>query len=162
MAAGVRDLMVHDIDLALHVVNQQPQGSPRVTACGYDSDGIAYVCAQYVSLGGAEVEMCCGRLPGAQVRHIRASGDVLACHADLLRRLVDLQGPSAEQRKLLVSAPVDALGAQLQEFIRFLGTGDKGRLAMLDSVHASLIMCAEIEELAEIRSPSSATFAIKQ
>lgn len=125
----VGDLMVHDIDIALHVFKQHVHGECRVAACCHDANGIAYLCVQYVSVEGSEVEICCGRLPGAQVRHIRVSGGGLDCHADLLRRSVDVQGPSPAQRQILASASVDALAAQLEEFIEFLATGARRQLS---------------------------------
>ncbi|MDK1309843.1 Gfo/Idh/MocA family protein [Pseudoalteromonas ardens] len=160
----VFDLMIHDIDLIANQLEMMPKNELQISATSIDGTRPDFVSATYQSLQGSEVEICCGRLPGPQVRQIEAEGKDGFLHIDLLRRsfvfkpkrsgIDNVTGVSAN------NSYSDSLTQQLKEFIHLINGESAESITSIYEARNSLALCDAIERKAwSSLAPSNKEFA---
>lgn len=145
----VADLMVHDIDLAINVLDEPCTGPVEVQATSMAMERADYVIASYEGRRSGRVELCCGRFPGPVVRQIEASGPDGDLLVDLLRRRFYFTPKSSSMG--LVSgweaqnAHSNALKSQFDDFLALVAHGSKQVIALPQEAYAVQQMVELIE-----------------
>lgn len=148
----ISDLMVHDIDLIANQLNLPPKGSMSACATSFDNLNPEHVSVKYSTEHKTEIEICCGRLPGPQVREIEAEGKDGSLHIDLLRKnfvfkpkrsgICTVTGLSTD------NSYSDALSLQLKEFIHMINGDNELSITSIYDARRSLVLCQEVEKSA--------------
>lgn len=146
----IMDLMVHDLDLALHMNGPVSQ----VEAHGVAHDGlIEFASALLLHTNGRFSRVLASRITEKKIRLIQATCDDRFVDCDLLRKEIEVSRQSrildagvggysiTSQQESVAVDPQEALLSELQAFVRAVQTGDwehvPGFSAGLDSLEVS-------------------------
>lgn len=139
----VSDLMIHDIDIAINLLNLIPKSTPKFITRLPNCDDPDYAVIEYTSDSGVQVEFCASRLPGASVREIRCRAADIEIHVDLLRCKADRTLTDAVSQRIFAGRG-DALTHQLTAFLRFRQRDTQTGLATLDDAIETLNFCQSL------------------
>lgn len=151
----VTDLMIHDLDLALHLNGPVEE----VSAQGVVHDGlIEFASAQLTHANGRFSRLQASRITEKKIRHIQATCDDRFVDCDLLRKEILIHRQTVTQQATFGAYSVssrqeavavgqqEALLSELQAFVESLqGKGDHS-LPDLDAGISSLAIAADVTE----------------
>lgn len=146
----VYDLMIHDIDLAVNMLDLTPDSSLSVNASSLCADKPDYVIATYDAAQGTNIQICCGRLPGPKVRQIEASGPDGVLQVDLLERRFHFKSSKSGLANIngwdVQSKYANHLKLQAESFFEYVTTDDHQLICLLEETPRIMELCQIIDD----------------
>ena len=146
----VYDLMIHDIDLAVNMLDLTPNSSLSVNATSLHADKPDYVVATYNSVQGTNVQICCGRLPGPKVRLIEATGPDGELMVDLLKRRFHFKRSKSGLANIngwdVQSQYSNHLKLQTESFFEYITTENHQVICLVEEAREVMELCQMIDD----------------